>query len=78
MNVHFCQGSEHNLRLEASVYNVYITKQFQTTFAQWGGGGRQVTVKIARSKTLKTFSPITSKNSSSGLSVNGRTWVEAI
>ncbi len=27
------------LRLEASVYNVYITNQFQTTFAQAGGGG---------------------------------------
>ncbi len=28
------------LRLEVSVYSVYITSQFQTTFAQgWGGGG---------------------------------------
>jgi hypothetical protein len=27
------------LRLEVSIYNVYITNQFQTTFAQWGGGG---------------------------------------
>jgi hypothetical protein len=27
------------LRLEVSVYNVYITNQFQTTFAQGGGGG---------------------------------------
>jgi hypothetical protein len=26
------------LRLEVSVYNVYITNQFQTTFAQGGGG----------------------------------------
>jgi hypothetical protein len=26
------------LRLEVSVYNVYITNQFQTTFAQKGGG----------------------------------------
>ncbi len=27
------------LRIEVSVYNVYITKQFQTTFARgWGGG----------------------------------------
>ncbi len=27
------------LRLEVSVYNVYITNQFQTTFAQVGEGG---------------------------------------
>jgi hypothetical protein len=27
------------LRLEVSMYNVYITNQFQTTFAQGGGGG---------------------------------------
>jgi hypothetical protein len=27
------------LILEVSVYNVYITNQFQTTFAQGGGGG---------------------------------------
>jgi hypothetical protein len=27
-------------RLEVSVYNVYIKNQFQTTFAQEGGGGR--------------------------------------
>jgi hypothetical protein len=27
------------IRLEVSVYNVYITKQFQTTFARGGGGG---------------------------------------
>jgi hypothetical protein len=26
------------LRLEVSVYNVYSTNQFQTTFAQVGGG----------------------------------------
>jgi hypothetical protein len=26
------------LRLEVSVYNVYIKNQFQTTFAQGGGG----------------------------------------
>jgi hypothetical protein len=30
------------LRLEVSVYNVYIRKQFQTTFAQGGAGGRGV------------------------------------
>jgi hypothetical protein len=28
------------LRLEVSVYNVYITNQFQTTFAQGRGGGK--------------------------------------
>jgi hypothetical protein len=27
------------LRLEVSVYNVYITNRFQTTFAQGEGGG---------------------------------------
>jgi hypothetical protein len=27
------------LRLEVSVYNVYITNQFKTTFSRWGGGG---------------------------------------
>jgi hypothetical protein len=27
------------LRLEVSVYNVYITNQFQTTVAGGGGGG---------------------------------------
>ncbi len=51
-------------------YNVYITNQFQTTFAQRGGGG----VKSVRrgdcewqGGTLKTFVSITSKNSASGL-----------
>jgi hypothetical protein len=28
------------LRIEVSVYSVYITNQFQTTFARGGGGGR--------------------------------------
>ncbi len=27
------------LRLEVSVYNVYVTNQFQTTFCSGGGGG---------------------------------------
>jgi hypothetical protein len=27
------------LRIEVSVYNVHITNQFQTTFAQGDGGG---------------------------------------
>jgi len=30
------------LRLEVSVYNVYITNQLQTTFAQRGGGVKSV------------------------------------
>ncbi len=30
------------LRLEVSVYNVYITNQSQTTFAVWGGGGSKI------------------------------------
>jgi hypothetical protein len=29
------------LKLEVSVYNVYITNQFQITFAQGGGGGEK-------------------------------------
>ncbi len=28
------------LRLEISLYNVYITNHFQTTFAQWGAGSK--------------------------------------
>jgi hypothetical protein len=40
MNVHFFLGILFRvLRLEVSVYNVYITNQFQTTFARGGGGG---------------------------------------
>jgi hypothetical protein len=30
------------LRLEVSMYNVYITNQFQPTFAQEGGGVKSV------------------------------------
>jgi hypothetical protein len=41
------------LRLEVSVYNVYITNQFQTTFAQREGS------------KIKTVVPIMSKNSAS-------------
>ncbi len=55
------------LRLEVSEYNIYSTNKFQTTFAGGGGGwvGRGVNLWlwIARRKTLKTFVPITSKNS---------------
>jgi hypothetical protein len=36
------------LILEVSVYNVYIAKQFQTTFAQggWGEGSKSVIVEV--------------------------------
>ncbi len=51
------------LRLEVSVNNVYITNQFQPTFAQGGQGGK-IRSRGDR-KTLKTFVPITSKNSAS-------------
>ncbi len=50
-----------------SVYNVYITNQFQTTSAQRGGGVNplvEVTVN-SKEQTLKTFVQITSKNSAS-------------
>ncbi len=58
--------------LKVCVYNVYITNQFQTTFARGEGSGVNVNVRgdrgwIARRKTYKTFVPITSKNSASGL-----------
>ncbi len=65
-------------RLEVSLYNVCITNQFQTTFAQGGAGGGGVErVKSVRRgdieyqggkknlKTFGTFVPITSKNSAS-------------
>ncbi len=45
------------LRLEVSVYNVYITKQFQTTFAFFsGGGGVNLLVKVtANSKEENSY-----------------------
>ncbi len=49
------------LRLEVSVYNVYITNQFQTTFA-----GAMCNV---HSKEGKTFAQIASKNSASGVAL---------
>ncbi len=52
-----------------SVYNVYITNQFQTTCV-WGRGVKSVSRGdwiARRRKTLKTFVPSTSKNSASGL-----------
>jgi len=45
MNVKVVEVPGHNLRvlrLDVSVYNVYITNQFQTTFARVGGGGKSV------------------------------------
>ncbi len=40
MNMLFLEVSGHRvLRLEVSVYNVYITNQFQATFARGEGGG---------------------------------------
>jgi hypothetical protein len=52
------------------MYNVYITNQFQTTSAQGGRGVKSVSrfdCELHRRKTLKTFVPITSKNSASDL-----------
>ncbi len=49
------------------LYKVYITNQFQTIFAQ-GRGVKFVSrddCEIERGQTLKTFVPITSKNSAS-------------
>jgi hypothetical protein len=56
------------LRLEVSVNNVYITNQFQTTFAQ-GSGEHSPLVEVTvnrKERTLKAFVPIVFKNSSSG------------
>ncbi len=39
MNVQFLGIILGVIRLEVAVYNVYITNQFHTTFAQGGGGG---------------------------------------
>jgi hypothetical protein len=38
------------LRLEVSLYNVYITNQFQTTFAQRGGGVKSLVEVTMNSK----------------------------
>ncbi len=55
-------------RLEVFVYNVHITNQFQTTFAQRGGGDPLVEVTVnTKEEILKTFVPITSKKSASAL-----------
>ncbi len=54
------------LRLEVSVYYVYVTNQFQATFARGVRGVGGVTVN-SKEKTLKAYVTITSKNSASGL-----------
>jgi hypothetical protein len=56
------------LRLEVSVYIVYITNQFQTTCSRGGGGGvkSNLLVKVtvnSKEENSKTFVPITSTNS---------------
>jgi hypothetical protein len=70
MNIQFHEVSGRNLedlRLEIFVYNVYITNQFQTTFFSGEGGEKNpfVAVNSKEGKSLKTFVPITSKNSAS-------------
>ncbi len=56
------------LRLEVFVYNVYITNQFQPTFAHRGLGAKSISRGDCEyeAKLLKLLSPITSKNSVSG------------
>ena len=53
----FVEVSGHNL--EVSVYNVYIVNQFQTTFAQGGGGVHPLVEVIMNSKeeNSKYFCP---------------------
>jgi hypothetical protein len=52
------------LRLEVSIYNVYITNYFQTTFAQGGG---ESALEVTVNSKGENYVPITSKNSASGL-----------
>jgi hypothetical protein len=56
------------LRLEVSIYNVYITNQFLTTFAHWGHWGREGVKSVSRTVNIKeeNFVPVASKNSASG------------
>jgi hypothetical protein len=45
LTYNFAEVSGHNLRvlrLEVSLYNVYLTTQFQTTFTQGGRGDKSV------------------------------------
>jgi hypothetical protein len=57
MNVKVVEVPGHNLRvlrLDVSVYNVYITNQFQTTFARvWGGVNPLVEVTVNTKKKKK-------------------------
>jgi hypothetical protein len=60
------------LIFEVSVYNDYITSQFQKTVAQGGGGGglnQLVEVAVNSKEENSTFVPITSKSSASVLIV---------
>jgi hypothetical protein len=41
------------LNLEASIYNVYITNQFRSTFAQRGGGDKSIVEVTVNSKDEK-------------------------
>ncbi len=52
------------LSLEVSLYNVCISNQFQTTFAQGEGGVESIVEVTVNSKEerSKTFVPIMSKN----------------
>ncbi len=54
------------LRFEVSVYNVYIINQFKPVLLRGDGPLVEVTVN---SKKEKSFVPITSKNSASGLAL---------
>ncbi len=55
------------LRLEVSSYNVYITNQFQTTFAQVGRGVKSISKGVCEycSKEENSFVPIMFKNAAS-------------
>ncbi len=43
------------LRLKVSVHNVYITKQFQTTFAQGEGGAKNPLVEVIVNSKEENF-----------------------
>jgi hypothetical protein len=48
------------LRLEVSTYNLYISNQFQTTFARGGGGGLKTVVEVtvnSKGEDCKDFCP---------------------
>ncbi len=67
----FIEVSGHNLESSQTwgfsiLYNVYITNQFQATFAHGGREGVKSVSRTVNSKDFKTFVPIASKNSASG------------